>query len=165
MPAIVKTFIESLAPLRARASNPPLAFLIQGGFPEATHSRYVERYLERLAYRLGSPYLGTIVKGGCEMRRDPSAVHRVVYDALFANWGVSRSLEALGRSLAAGHLDRGQLHRLARLERYPRVLVPLLRVSGGNPLVNHYWDVLLKRAGAYERRDATPFATTDIVRS
>ena len=53
MPAIVKTFIESLEPLCRREGNPDIGFIVQSGFPEAIHSRYVERYLAKLAARLG----------------------------------------------------------------------------------------------------------------
>ena len=63
MPAVVKTFIEALEPFKGREHNPPIGFLVQSGFPEGLHSRYVERYLVGLAARLGSVYLGTIVKG------------------------------------------------------------------------------------------------------
>ncbi len=42
------------------------AFMVQGGFPEAYQSRFVERYLEKLAKRLNCQYLGCIVKGGIE---------------------------------------------------------------------------------------------------
>ena len=66
MPGLVKGFIETLAPFLSRAGNPPIGFLVQSGFPEAAHSRHVEKYLEKLAHRLGSPYLGTIVKGNGE---------------------------------------------------------------------------------------------------
>ena len=54
MPGLVMAFIEALAP-RVGAVNPPLGFLVQSGFPEALHSRPLERYLEKLARRLGSP--------------------------------------------------------------------------------------------------------------
>ena len=66
MPAIVKQFIEALEPLKNRENNPPMGFIVQSGFPEALHSRYVEHYLQKLAARLNAPYLGTIVKGGGE---------------------------------------------------------------------------------------------------
>jgi len=36
--------------------NPPLGFIVQSDFPEGLHWRYVERYLEKLAARSGSPY-------------------------------------------------------------------------------------------------------------
>jgi len=45
MPAIVKAFIESLESLCGREDNPDIGFMVQGGFPEAIHSRYLERYL------------------------------------------------------------------------------------------------------------------------
>ncbi|MGE5776053.1 MAG: NAD(P)H-dependent oxidoreductase, partial [Chloroflexota bacterium] len=66
MPGSVKHFFEALEPLVGRTGNPPVGFVVQSGFPEGLHSRYVERYLEKLAARLGSPYLGTIVKGNGE---------------------------------------------------------------------------------------------------
>ena len=61
-----KEFIEELESFVKRKNNPPIAFLVQSGFPEALHSRYVEQYLVALAERLHSPYLGTLVRGGCE---------------------------------------------------------------------------------------------------
>ncbi len=161
MPGIVMAFLEGVAPLRAADANPPLAFLVQGGFPEATHARHVERYLARLARRLGSPYLGTIVKGGCEMLREEDALHRRLYDALFWSWGMFGTLEELGRRFGeTGGLDAGLLHRLARLERYPRFMLPMLRLGAGLPPVNHYWDVRLRRTGAVGRRRAQPYIET-----
>ncbi len=67
MPGIVKEFIEALQPLTQRESNPPLAFLVQSGFSEALHSRYVEQYLMTLADRLNSPLFGDA--GARRMRR------------------------------------------------------------------------------------------------
>ena len=72
MPAIVKTFIESLEPLCGCAGLPGIGFIVQSGFPESRHSRYIERYLEKLAGRLGCQYKGTVIKGGVEaIRIDP----------------------------------------------------------------------------------------------
>ncbi len=101
MPGIVKAFIESLAPFKDRPDNPPLGFLVQSGFPEAAHSRFVERYLQKLAQRLGSPYLGTIVKGGAEGTR--IMPENMTHD-LFA------ALEQLGRGFRP---DRPARPRLA----------------------------------------------------
>ena len=63
MPGMVKAFFEALEPLRGRDNNPPIGFLVQSGFPEALHSRYVVRYLENFAARMNAPYVGTIVIG------------------------------------------------------------------------------------------------------
>ena len=85
------------SPSKAAPNNPPIGFLVQSGFPEGAHSRFVERYLEKLAARLGSPYLGTIVRGGGEgTRLMPDKMNRKLFDAL----------QALGRGFAVqGRLD------------------------------------------------------------
>lgn len=149
MPGIVKRFFEALQPLRERGINPPLGFLVQSGFPEGLHSRYVERYLEKLAVRLGSPYLGTIVKGGGEgTRLMPEQMNR----ALFAN------LQALGAGLAAeGRFDPTLLEAVTKPEQFPAILGPVFQVFLKTPHAHSYFDSLLKQNGAYERRFAQPF--------
>ena len=150
MPGIVKHFIEALESLVGRADNPPLGFVVQSGFPESLHSRYVEGYLEKLADRLGSPYLGAIVKGNGEGVRimPPEATQ-----SLFAN------LQTLGAGLAHdGRFDPGILARIAAPERYPAILAPVFRVFLRLPVAHSYFDGMLKKNGAYERRFARPFA-------
>jgi len=64
MPAQVMEWIEALAP--RPGGGPVLGFLIQSGFPEAAHSRPLQRCLEKLARRLRCPCAGTLVRGGGE---------------------------------------------------------------------------------------------------
>jgi hypothetical protein len=157
MPGLVKEFIETLAPLRKGAGagggaerRPALGFLVQSGFPEAAHSRPVEGYNRKLAARLGCRYLGTIVKGGVEgIQVRPPRMNRRLY-AAFHSLG-----ESFGRS---GAFDPGILKALARPERLSlamRVLYRLLNLIG---LGRFYWDWMLKKNGAYERRFARPYA-------
>jgi len=149
MPGIVKHFIEALEPLVGQPENPPLGFLVQSGFPEGLHSRYIERYLERLAARLGSPYLGTIVKGNGEgVRIMPPEATRSLFD----------NLQALGAGLARdGRLDPEILERVAAPERFPAISDPFFRLFLGLPLAHSYFDGMLKKNGAYARRFAQPF--------
>jgi len=149
MPGVVKNFIETLEPLRERTNNPPIGFLVQSGFPEALHSRYVERYLEKLAARLGSPYLGTIIKGGGEAVKSmpPEATQ-----GLFGN------LQSLGREFAStGQLSAETLRIIARPERFPIVLNPVFQLFLRMPISHTYFDNMLKENGAYEQRFARPF--------
>jgi multimeric flavodoxin WrbA len=151
MPGIVKHFIEALEPLVGHPNNPPIGFLVQSGFPESLHSRYVERYLERLAARLGSPYLGTIVKGGGEGTRvmPPEATR-----SLFEN------LRTLGAGLAAsGRLDPSILQAIAKPEKFPAILGPVFQVFLRLPVAHTYFDNMLKQNDVYEQRFAKPFAT------
>lgn len=148
MPGVVKHFFEALEPLVGREGNPPLGFLVQSGFPEGLHSRYIERYLEKLAARLGSPYLGTIVKGGGEGIRimPPEATQ-----------GLFAKLQALGAGLARnGRLDPAILAQVASPERFPAILEPVFRVFLRLPLAHGYFDGMLKENGAYNRRFARP---------
>ncbi len=69
MPSIVKRFFEDMAPLRGQLKDKHMGFIIQSGFPEPLHSRYIEKYLERLVRRLGCHYIGTAVRGGVEAIR------------------------------------------------------------------------------------------------
>jgi hypothetical protein len=149
MPGLVKHFIEALEPLASRGINPPLGFLVQSGFPEGLHSRYIERYLEKLAARLGSPYLGTIVKGNGEGTR---VTPPVLCRNLFNN------LHALGAGLAAnGRFDSALLRAIARPESYPAILEPVFRLSV-HVLAHAYYDNMLLQNRMFGQRFARPFA-------
>jgi hypothetical protein len=149
MPGVMKHFIEALEPLAGCKDNPPLGFLVQSGFPEGLHSRYIERYLEKLATRLGCAYLGTIVKGNGEAVR---AMPTEAQKGLFGN------LQSLGAGLAReGKLDPKILARIASPERFPVYLAPIFRIFLKLPLSHFYFDGMLKKNGAYDRRFDRPF--------
>ncbi len=149
MPGMVKAFIEALQPLCGRPGNPPIAFLVQSGFPEALHGRYVERYLEKLARRLGCRYLGTIVKGGVEgIQSQPPDWTRKLFEHFYQ----------LGRTFGAEQrLDPARLRSLAKPERYPLFSQWVFRLLSKTGLLNFYWDGQLKQNLAYERRFARPY--------
>lgn len=149
MPSIVTHFFEALQPLVERSNNPPIGFLVQSGFTEGLHSRYVERYLEKLARRLGSPYLGTIVKGGGE------AIHIMPSQA---NQKLFKLLHTQGEALKNnGHLDEKALRKIADPERIPPMLVRSLKRAMSSPSFNSYFDMQLKNNDAYDLRSDQPF--------
>jgi len=134
MPGMVKDFIEAL---------------VQSGFPEALHSRHVERYLQKLAARLGAPYMGTIVKGGGEaLRMMPERASRTLFE----------TLQTLGRCFAEqGQLDPALLPAVAGVERYPSYLGPVFKLFVRLPVASMYWDRQLKMNGVYDERFAQPY--------
>jgi len=150
MPAMVKTFIESLEPLRGREANPPVGFIIHSGFQEAMHSRYLERYLDKLSRRLGSPYIGTIVKGGSEgIQAMPPMMTRKLF----------RSFHELGRVFGeTGEFDKELVRGLAKRERFSWSGRLFLNVMAKIGIVDTFWNSQLKANGAYERRWARPYA-------
>jgi NAD(P)H-dependent FMN reductase len=148
MPGLVKAFFEALEPLCGRQGNPDIGFIVQSGFPEAAHSRYVERYLEKLASRLGCRYVGTMVKGGGEGARVVPDQYRKPFE-IFCQLG-----KTFGET---GQFDQALLRRLAKPERYPRILGPLFQWFLKTKLATSHWDSQLRENGAYEERFAQPY--------
>jgi hypothetical protein len=148
MPAVVTELVAALAPRCAAARNPRLLFLVQSGFPEAFHSRPVERWAEKLARRLGASYAGTMVKGGVEgIQARPPWMSRALLERM----------RALGRGFGAtGALDPAALARLAGRDRLSLGARMGLRLAGAAGLLDLWWNHLLKRNGAYAERHARP---------
>ncbi len=150
MPAIVKTFIEALEPLCGRPDAPRLGFIVQSGFPEPVHSRAVQRYLEKLARRLGCEYLGTAVKGGVEgIQVMPPRMTRNLFNT-FYQLGFE-----FGRT---GQFSPDVLNKLAPRERMSPFRLTVFRMMSGIGLANFYWNQQLKRNGAFEKRFDRPYS-------
>jgi len=149
MPALVKAFIEALAPLLGREGNPAVGFIVHSGFPEAFHSRYVERYLEKLARRLGCSYLGTVIKCGSEgIQTMPESMTRKLFERFLL----------LGKRFGeTGAFDEQIRRELARPERFRGFGVLMAKLMMGI-FANHYWNPQLKANGAFDRRFARPYS-------
>jgi NAD(P)H-dependent FMN reductase len=149
MPGQVKGFIESLQVFKGSRHPPVLAFFVHSGFPEAIHSRFVERYLAKLSIRLGCPHAGTIVKGGSEgMQLMPDKSIQPLLS----------KMEMLGVALGKTKLLEAQLVKeIAGMERIPRFMglfFPLLAKFG---VFDGYWNSQLKANNAYHDRFARPY--------
>jgi NAD(P)H-dependent FMN reductase len=153
MPALVKAYIEALAPrvevAAAGGVNPTLAFLVQSGFPEALHSRPVERYLKKLAHRLGACYAGTIVRGGGEsLQAMPDQANKKLW----------ARLRVLGEQLARdGRFGEAELKAVAGIEHFSPIAMALLSLAVKLPITQFYWNSQLKKNGAWHRRFAAPY--------
>jgi len=153
MPALVKTYIEALASrvaaVKSGQANPTLAFLVQSGFPEALHSRPLERYLEKLARRFGSLYAGTIVHGGGEaLQSMPDAASKKLWSRL----------RALGSQLAReGRFGAAELKAVAGIERFSAPVAALVSLACKLPVAQFAWNSDLKKNGAWDRRFAAPY--------
>ncbi len=148
MPGLVMAYVEALAP-RLGLANPTLGFLVQSGFPEALHGRPLQRYLEKLARRLGSPCAGTIVRGAGEaLRSMPDQANRKLW----------QRLRTLGGQFARdGRFGAEELRAVAGLERLPALTAPLAALACRLPLTQFYWNRQLKKNGAWPRRFAAPY--------
>ncbi len=149
MPAQVKAFIESLQPFCGRQGNPPIGFIVQSGFPEANNSRYVEKYLEKLAARLGCAYMGTVIKGGGENIRESSGRGRKKLLGPFYQLG-----KTLGES---GQFDAQLVRKLAEPERLSKLFIVIFKLLAKTGLTESYWNNMLKENDAFEKRFAKPY--------
>jgi len=169
MPFVVKSFIESLEPLCGEKCNPDIGFIVQSGFPETRHSRYLERYLGKLASRLNCRYKGTVIKGGVE------AISMLpLLDNLFLKWFCEFS--AFTDFAGVGHLlDKKKLvnsfHELGKefgvSGEFNKDLVTGLtepdRISAFSFwafrfVVHHlYWNLVLRKNNAFAERFARPY--------
>ena len=150
MPGIVKHFIEGLAPLCGRPRNPTLAFIVQSGFPEPAHSRYVERYLIKLAARLGCAYHGTAVRGGVEgIQMQPGWMTRKSF----------RGFYLLGKNYSEDNgFDEAVLKMLAPREKLSKSRLAFFSLLCKLGPGNFYWNYQLKQNKAFDSRFDRPFA-------
>ena len=149
MPAMVKTFIESLSPLCKQSGNPNIGFIIQSGFPEAHQSRFIEKYLQKLALRMGSDYIGTIVKGGGHGACEVPERFKKPFGLFFE----------MGKTFGdTGKFNNESLAKIAQPETLPKLVQFMLKIMYRTPLVNKYWDDQLKSNGAYSQRFAKPYS-------
>lgn len=146
MPGIVKSFLEQLPKSN---QNKNMGFVVHSGFPEAIHSTFVEKYLDKLSNRLNCNYLGTIIKGGTEgIKIMPEYMTKSVF-RLFID---------LGKNYAAnGELKREILMKLAKPYKFSRFRLIIFRFLSTLGLTNMYWNMNLKKHNAYNLRFAKPY--------
>ena len=126
-----------------------IAFLVHSGFPEAIHSRYVERYLITLTKKLNSPYLGTLVHGGSEgIRMKPDFLNRKIFTNLIQ----------AGKQLALqGGIEDRTISACSKIEMNSPLRAFFLRGLYRLPSAHWYWNTKLKKNGAYADRFAQPY--------
>lgn len=151
MPGIVKNFIEALEPLCGRKENPNIGFIVQSGFPEPIHSRYVEKYLIKLAKRLGCEYKGTVIKGGVEgIQVQPESWKKKLF----------QSFHQLGIEYAKTcQFSEEIIKKFAKTERMSKARLIGFKLMQKIGIANFYWNSQLKKNNAYEKRFARPFET------
>lgn len=148
MPGIVKEFFERVAEQKLTLPK-KIGFIVQSGFPEAIHSIYVERYLEKLTKRLKCEYLGTIIKGGVEgiQIMPPSMTKK-----LFGRF------ESLGEYFAKNEAFSPEIkEKLRKPFKMSPIRIFLFSILNKTGLANFYWNTNLKKNNAFNKRFDKPF--------
>jgi hypothetical protein len=149
MPGVVKYFFEKL--WYEKPLGKKLGFIVQSGFPEAIHSTFVEKYLERFAENLDCDYLGTVIKGGGEaIRYTPEKRNRKLFKQFWE----------LGKGMAQNQqFDQEIVKELRKPYVFSppvRIVFRLLRPTG---MFDAFWNKELKKNNAYEKRYDKPYAS------
>jgi hypothetical protein len=148
MPGQVKFFIEQLEGIGSKGKT--VGFIVQSGFPEAYHSIFIERYLNKLAQKMEWNYLGTIIKGGVEgIQIMPPNMTKKLYV----------HFENLGKYFAeTGEFDPQISMKLRKPYRMNTARIVFMRFIMLFGLENFYWNMKLKEHKAYDQRFARPYA-------
>ncbi len=147
MPGSVMKFFELLKPIYNKEVH--MAFLVQSGFPETSQSYYLRPYLELITKRLGVSFDGTIIKGGVEgIQMKPQKANKRLFD----------QMEQIGRTYAVkGIMDlslKKEYEKSEYLSKGTQILYSIVSLTG---LANFYWDLNLRKNGAYKKRFAKPY--------
>ncbi len=144
MPGLMKAFMEKLNTYDLSAKS--VAFVVHSGFPEAVHSRTVEKYLRYFAKINDMNLLGVAVMGGSEALQ-------VAPDGFFG-----KRVDAF-KSLAKDIKENTQLNEkavktIARMEKQSSFALFMMRFMP----TDMYWNGQLKKNGVYDKRYDKPYA-------
>ena len=146
IPGMLLEFLEGLAPKTTPGTK--LAFLLQGGFPEASQSRCCEKYLETLPGQLGCAYGGTLIKGDMFGLGLTDEKNREKLLAPFTEMGRYFS--------RTGYFDKPAVDRFAAPEYLPEQQVRLFNLVG-RPVQLLFAGRMAKKLGCRGRLDARPY--------
>ncbi len=148
MPGVVKQFFELLAKTKPH-KNVKLGFILQSGFPEGIHCENTKRYLQKFSNRIDCFYLGTLTKGGVEgIQTMPAIMTRKLFT------GIQRFGEFFART---GHFNEEIILEMSKPYKMSIPKTLLMRLLSAAGITNHYWNIHLKKNGAYHNRHNQPF--------
>lgn len=148
VPASVKRLFEALAPLKGRPKLPGIILLDHSAFPNAGQFAFVEKYVSKVAERLGCQFFGALHRPEVGESLDgPPTIDRDTQGLLF-DLGTQ-----FGRN---GHLDSRTLQTLLGPHRAGILGQIRDQISARFPLRNLAWARLLLRHGTFEQRRRRP---------
>ena len=146
IPGILLEFLSGLTPKQAPGTK--LAFLIQGGFPEASQSRCCEAFLETLPAQLGCEYAGTLIKGDMF---GTSRVDDKTREKMLAPF------TQMGRTFAqTGCFEKTAVDAFAGPEYMPEKQIRMYNLVGKH-ISRFFMGRIAKKLGCKEKLDARPY--------
>lgn len=148
MPGIVMKLIGCMEP--AKDTGKSIGFIVQFGFMESAHSKYLEKYLSSLARHLNYSYLGTVVRGGSSgISMMPDKMTKKLFN----------QMQMLGEYFEKeGSFDKEIMDEMAKLielsKGKSRMFQFLSRIGIGDSI---FWNQMLKKNNALDRVYDKPF--------
>lgn len=149
MPGLVMAFFEMLEQVRKPLSGLKLGFIIHSGFPEACHSRYMERYAVNLTKELGAEYIGTVIMPSSEGTRVMPEAMNKTRRSLFRQLGE--------KLIAIGSFDEDILIKIAGKEKMSELSLAVFKLLSKTGLTNFHWNSQMKSNNAYEHNFDRPY--------
>ena len=146
IPGILLEFLSGLRPKQEPGTQ--MAFLIQGGFPEASQSRCCEAFLETLPAQLGCGYAGTLIKGDMF---GVSLVDEKSREKMLA------PITDMGRTFArSGCFEKAVVDAFAGPEYMPEKQIRMYNLIGKH-ISRFFMGRIARKLGCRERLDARPY--------
>lgn len=146
IPGILLEFLSGITPKQAPGTK--LAFLIQGGFPEASQSRCCEAFLETLPAQLGCEYAGTLIKGDMF---GTSRVDDKTREKMLAPF------TQMGRTFAqTSRFEKNAVDAFAGPEYMPEKQIRMYNLVGKH-ISRLFMGRIAKKLGCKEKLDARPY--------
>ena len=146
IPGILLEFLSGITPKQAPGTK--LAFLIQGGFPEASQSRCCEAFLETLPAQLGCDYAGTLIKGDMF---GTSRVDEKTREKMLAPF------TQMGRTFAqTSCFEKTAVDAFAGPEYMPEKQIRMYNLFGRH-ISRFFMGRIAKKLGCKEKLDARPY--------
>ncbi len=150
MPGIIMKIIECMEP--TLDSGKAMGFIVQSGFMESAQSKYLERYLFALTKNLNYTYLGTVIRGGAAgTYMMPEKMNKKLF----------KQLEMLGEYFDKNNsFNKDIMEELAKPNKLSKGKCKLLQLFGKLGLGDAmFWNMMLKKNNAQERKFDRPFAS------
>ncbi len=146
MPGILKRLFEHLNPHEEKK----VGYFIQSGFEEAFQSDWLCTILKNFNRRMGYEDLGIVVAGGMAgVRYMPDRMNKKTFSRL----------EKLGLLYEKnGVFDQEIIRQFGQLNRYSKMQLRRICFFKKLGLTDMFWNSMLKKNNAYEKRFDKPFA-------
>ncbi len=148
LPSIVHDYFCQMPVLPAEKKI-KMAFLVQYGFQEAHHGRYIEKYLKKFAGKVNAVYAGCMLRGNSAgLTIMPALMTRKIF----------KQFNQLGASLAQqGRLDDKLVAEIGGSEFLSAGDVKSILFMDKLGLLNGYWNSEMKKNGVLDKSFAQPF--------